>query len=455
MPFHTLFAGLIVLVILSVWFINWRLYFAKYWIASDHRLLNVSWFFLILYILSRALILQVREPSQLFHEGLSLQNKIQAIVIFFSFCWSLYLVFQNKIKISQSFTGARFWITVIITIYLVSALWSIWPEYTIYRSFELIALWIIVIHIFSRPLAYELLGKYLIWTNCAILIGSILISIREPLYLVDIKEIFYIKSFFGIFRSNIGGTISALLIIHLLNQSLLKKKKVHKYVWMLAIFSFFTYGSLASVISLFASLPVLFLKRINKLLRVATLLIIFGAMIMTFIISPKLISVDFWVNPVASVFNKQPHHILTLTGRIPLWKALWLETKDYPWGSGFAAAERLLTVSIIDPHDIGWSATQAHSGYWSVWIGAGWLGIFPLIILIITLFLQSEQLVYHLRPFFLCTLFLILINNWTINGIGGSINPVWIVIMALSCFPPKRLLNESYNSSQLLSTTRW
>jgi hypothetical protein len=454
MPFHTIFVGLVVCIILSVWFINWRLYFAKYWIASDHRLINVSWFFLILHILSRAIILQIREPSQLFHEGLSLQNKVQAIVIIISFCWSLYLIFWKKLKISQAITGTRFWITVIILIYLISALWSIWPEYTIYRCLELLALWVIVIHIFSRPSAYGLLGRYLFLTNSLILIGSILISIGEHFYLVDIIETFYIKNLFGIFRSNTGGTISAILIVYLLNQSLLKKK-VPKVIWFLAIFSFFTYGSLASVISLFASLPVLFLKHINKLIRSATLLIIVGAMVLIFIMSPKLISIDYWVNPVASFFKKQPHHIVNLTGRVPLWKALWSETKDYPWGFGFAAAERLLTVEIINPHDIGWNATQAHSGYWSVWLGAGWLGLIPLIILIITLLLQSKQMVFHLRPFFLCTLFLLLINNWTVNGIGGSMNPVWVVIMVLSCFPPKRLLNESYHSSQLLSTTRW
>jgi hypothetical protein len=437
-----------------MWFLNWRLYFSRHWIASDDRRIKISWFFLALYIVSRAVILQIREPTELFHEGLSLQNKIQAIVIILSFCWSLYLILWSKIKIIQAITGTRFWITALISICLISAFWSIWPEFTIYRCLELIALWIIGIHIFSSFSAYEYMGKYLIWTNFVIFIGSILISIKEPIYFSDLKEIFYIKNFFGIFRSNTGGTISAILIVYMLNQRVLLKKRVSKFAWMLSIFSFFTYGSLASVISLFASLPILFLKQMNRLLRGATILIVIGAMVMVFIWSPKLISVDYWANPVAAVFNKQPKHILTLTGRIPLWEALWFETKDHPWGFGFAAAERLLTVSIINPSEIGWSATQAHSGYWSLWVGAGWIGIISLVILIITLLLQSQQLVYHLQPFFLCTLCLLLINNWTINGIGGSMNPVWMVIMAFSCFPPKRLQNENHFSSQLLPASR-
>jgi hypothetical protein len=264
--------------------------------------------------------------------------------------------------------------------------------------------------------------------------------------LFEINEISDFIKFFGIFRSNTGGAISALLIVYSLNQSLICKRKVPKAVWFLAIFSFYTYGSLASIISLTASLPVLFLKRMNKLFRRAAILIVVGAMVLVFIISPKLISVDYWAKPVASVFNKQPHHIITITGRVPLWEALWFETKNHPWGFGFAAAERLLTVSIINPHDIGWSATQAHSGYWSVWIGVGWLGLIPLIILIIALLLESNQLVYHWRTFSLCTLLLILINNWTINGIGGSMNPVWMVIMVISCFPPNRYLHIGHSN---------
>jgi hypothetical protein len=455
MPFKTLFFGSIVLAISSLWFINWRVYFARYWIASDNRSSKVSWFFLFLYIISRSIILQIREHAQLVHEGLSLQNQFQAIVIILAFCWSFYLVLWNRIKISQALTGARFWITIIIIIYLVSALWSVWPVFTIYRCLELLALWIIVIHIFSKPSTYDLFGKFLIWTNLIILIGTIIANIREPLYFVDIREYLHIKNWFGIFRSNTGGAISAVLIVYLLNQSFILKKKTYKVVWLLAIFSFLSFGSLASVISLFVSLPILFLKRMKKLLRGATLLIIFGAMVLVFIISPKLTCVDNWIDPVASFFKKQPHHIINLSGRIPLWGALWSETKNQPWGFGFAAAERLFTVIIINPTEIGWEATQTHSGYWSAWIGAGWLGLISLIFFIITLWLQKQQLSYHVRPFFLCTLVLLIINNWTIYGIGGFMNPIWIVIMVLSCFPPQKQTYEYYYRSQLLSTARW
>jgi O-antigen ligase len=140
-----------------------------------------------------------------------------------------------------------------------------------------------------------------------------------------------------------------------------------------------------------------------------------------------------FIDSLGVLSGKNSETITTVDGRIPLWTKIWDETKDKPWGSGYAAAERIF---LSDATIIGWAPGNAHSGYVSGWFGAGWAGLIAVVLVFWAMWRQCKRLPLSLQPVVTALLVLIAINNFSIAGVGGRLNPVFIIMMALACISP-------------------
>ncbi|HYG59246.1 MAG TPA: O-antigen ligase family protein, partial [Symbiobacteriaceae bacterium] len=154
----------------------------------------------------------------------------------------------------------------------------------------------------------------------------------------------------------------------------------------------------------------------------------------------------------SALFDKDIRLIMTLTGRLPMWEAIWVVSRNNPWGAGFAAADRLIT-DLLASANIGWAATHAHNGYIAAWVGGGWPGVIILVVMLGSTWACTDHLNLPVRALARALLIFMLINNMTIVGIGGFANATWLLFMAVTLFPVRHYENST--APQPLPATRW
>jgi O-antigen ligase len=147
------------------------------------------------------------------------------------------------------------------------------------------------------------------------------------------------------------------------------------------------------------------------------------------------------VTGAGAALNKTPEMLANWTGRVPLWIAIWDATKDTLWGDGFAAAERLFA---LNHPSFGWQARHSHNGYIAAWMGAGWIGFVLLLFVFGSVWIRSRRMVLTVRAMICSTLVLLAINNLTLAAIGGSFNPMYVLMMALTCVSPAYFARASH-----------
>src|SRR5690606_34897638 len=134
------------------------------------------------------------------------------------------------------------------------------------------------------------------------------------------------------------------------------------------------FGSLASVVAALAGLMALLTllagRRFGFFIQV-TLVIATSTVATMLFANPSNFASDY-AEPIANLSGKRVEHIMTLTGRVPLWQAVYENTSGMPLGQGFAAADRLFVIVVSSVTEVGWQARSAHNGFISAWMGSGW-----------------------------------------------------------------------------------
>ena len=116
-------------------------------------------------------------------------------------------------------------------------------------------------------------------------------------------------------------------------------------------------------------------------------------------------------------------------------------TRSEPFGSGFAATERM--VLAVDPEfwaAATWNAGDAHSGFFSAWLGAGWAGVLLVLLIFVSVWLRSTRLHPQLRALTSSLIVMLFISQLGITSVGAVLNPVFVVMMAIACIPGKLAL---------------
>ena len=381
------------------------------------------------FALSKAVVLQHREYCELFQEGLSFQNKVQVTICLLALAWAVLLLLNKTVPVAALLSGPSFWVTSLTGAYAVSCLWSSWPQFTLYRSLELGAFWVITIHLLAtlqwrRNLKTLLLIGIAVAVTGAVVDGWGTLQAQEHIV--------------GALRSNTGSTIAAALLILMVHHAIVRRSAPRLIPTMTAIVGLALFGSLATAASLPFALLTLVSARHNK--RRAPLALLFGFLFITWTAYAAFTLPHLALSGtqrIAQLFGKDHETIVTLSGRIPLWLVIWDISKSQPLGSGFAAGERTLMMDDAYLRTVAWAATQTHSGYVAAWLGSGWLGLMLLGLLFVSLWRQSRRHSPRMEPLIKSIIVLLAINNLTIAGVGGQWNLAWVLMTALACAPVK------------------
>lgn len=429
MPIETISVGILLFFLFFGTFKFWRSNVEA--VHSDtfythHKWSALTWIIIGAYYSIPIFFFQRRYGlDTLYSEGAPTHVVVQAFVLAFGAAWAFFLILNGWIKISYVISRGAFWIFVLCALFGLTSLWSEWAILTIYRFSELTTFAILSVHLFGGHRWYRNLNLFLVL--------SILVTLVLATTTAEVS-VFEVDFFIGRIRSNSGGALSGCYLILLFHRYLIIKKMPK--IWEIAygVTAFFLFGSLGSAVALIGGLTVLGMSGYQIYLRAsAYILAISGILFIAYILlTGNLINAT---ELIMVFFGKSIDTTYTLSGRLPLWSALWEIYSSYPWGKGFAAAERS-ALFLGDIQDIvGWGAATAHNGYISAWLSAGWLGIFSVFFLLGGILCIAYKTPRPLRLLIICTLVFLGINNLSIPAIGGQFSLIWMVITALTVVP--------------------
>ena len=136
-------------------------------------------------------------------------------------------------------------------LYALSAIWSVWAAFTVFRVIELGGFWILTVHLFSgrSPLArltWCLLAAAMLLVFCGVVSGW-------PEY--NASQIF------GRYPNNQNGMFAGALVVIILARLLIMGEKRSLILLLPSFIAFVLFGSLSSAIALFFALLTLLLLR--------------------------------------------------------------------------------------------------------------------------------------------------------------------------------------------------
>ena len=427
----TYILGAITLCMAGLFFTIWNIYGTASQDRVDIRNRNASLMAIVCWVGSKSLNFNARaDVNDLIESGLSGQNYLQIGVVAAVSIWAFFLLFSQRIRLSNLFVGSRGWITAFITLFSLSTLWSVWPEATIFRSVELIAMWIVVVHYFaSSKEALRDIGKVIFLSMLCLFAGSALFQFTVSGHLLNSPNIF------GAFRSNTGGMFSCIFLLLLMHRKL-QGQSTPKIIWASTFILAICFGSMTSFSILILLTLVYAVLRANGVTRLfgLTFLLPTAGLFAWLAQDSAVLENNSILEPVAMLFGKHADQLFTITGRIPLWTAVIEETLESPWGQGGGAAERLLA-GTLRFHEVGWTAYNAHNGYLSAWLGTGWPGLVIVVFVFLAVATQIRRINSSERILISTIIWFIALNNFTISGVGGVMSPVWLLLMSVAVIP--------------------
>src|SRR5690606_34948192 len=108
------------------------------------------------FILIPWLLVRRDSADALLTEGLSLSNVVSVIIAMITAGYGAWLIAQQRITFATLFTGPRLALSLLLIYYFFTALWSFHPAYTVFRTLELVACCILLVHLFYREEGLEI-----------------------------------------------------------------------------------------------------------------------------------------------------------------------------------------------------------------------------------------------------------------------------------------------------------
>jgi exopolysaccharide production protein ExoQ len=382
---------------------------------SLSAILLFSWFAV------RQIVFERRDdPASLLEEGLTLQNKIQVIVTGLGILVAFLVLFRKKVQFDRLFHGPNRMLFIIFFLNLSSCFWSIRPDYTIYRSLELFAFWILAVWFCSRHSLIESLKTFL-------LIGIVIGWIAG--FVTPGGNSFTQGTILGAIKSNVESLMAGGYLLLCLHRKVDKLGRVGAWEWILGSVSLLVFGSIATMGALVIAGVIFFVMKQTSTSRVAWTAVLLSLTI----ISTLLITQEQLADATASLFLRNPTDVETLSGRTLIWTPFLEALHEHPFGLGFAAGSRFFGVLLYTQSEIGWSPGNLHNGYLAAMIGLGWVGGFLIVVLFLQMIFKAARSKNEGRAFLVAMLLLIAINNLSIEGVGGGFNYAWLILMSIAC----------------------
>lgn len=332
-------------------------------VATPSSWRRVSLAVLAAHLLINRIRVDVRQSDAIFDSGLSTQNRSQAVVTVLLVLWAFVLVTSGRVRAADVVGGQRLWVSLLFTVFLFSAAWSVTPDLTAYRSIELLGIWLLTLHVCRGIDCIRLLGRYIEVAILAIFIDAWLnqtsLNILRPAGL----------------RENTGGLLAGcyiILIVCLPSSRVIASRMSKTVALIAAIYCLIVFNSLAAVLSLAIGFLTFAIARIDnrsirRLVGIATLSVA-GLLV---VLPVSLVNSTGGL--AADIFNRDVESVLSGTGRLQLWSIALEESRAHPLGLGLTADRSLRQRAAYSV--LNWPAASAHNGYVSALIGLGGLGL--------------------------------------------------------------------------------
>lgn len=430
MPIFDLYVAAMIIIMLASLWAGWRVALAGPTVhvaPTSARL--VSWGFLLVYLLWKPMFYDWREDiDDLVNAGLSTSNRIEVLFTALSAGWMLWLLISRSLPFGHLLRGPGFWITALILSLLASVLWSLWPQLSLYKGIELLAFWIITAHVAASPL----------WRLDVERIAVVaLVAGWWPYVFRGMAD--FSGGVVGAFYNNEGAMVAGIVLLVGAQRFVLLRDIRSGVLLATSLLSLVLFHSFTTDMCVALSLLLLgLLMLLENAGRTALIVVLTGTVAAGGAAGWLLTHVDeALMRGIAGAFGKGADELSSLTGRLPLWQALWDASKNSPFGTGFFALERTI-FSVADPDSVGWEAAHSHNGFLSAWLGSGYLGLGLIVMFCMALATQIMRLDHESRLLLIpLTVFLVL-NNFSYPVFGGRLNPGWLIIMTLAFAAPFR-----------------
>jgi hypothetical protein len=390
----------------------------------------VSYMLLALYVLVPAIFGDyTRNPTHLATQGLSVQNTLQVLVTMSAVAWAVWLFATRTVAISNFVAGVNFWIGLMLALWGLSAIWSVWPMMTVFRTMELGAFWVLSVHLFSGRPPIERL------TRC--LFVGVSLSLVFPLsYLVQHPGLNAYQVFVKI-RENEAGMMAGVLMVVVFYRLIILGQMRSLILLVIAAAAFAWFSSLGSFVALvFATMSLLILNFTRNVGRLTQLLAVAFVLPLAAFLLYELV----YGNPDAATWlawasGKDPRNIADATGRAVFWRQILQVARNNKFGYGFGAGERLLYQLLSSfPTQVSQHLTNAHNGFLAAWLSAGWLGAWALAFTFVGAIFDAARRSYNDCSYMLSVIIFLGINNLTLPTVGGGVfGPGWFIMMVLAC----------------------
>lgn len=407
---------------------SWAFWWTRLRDATGPRLSGadriVSWALIAVYFTWKAFLYEERDDVlALVDSGMSASNRIEAAFTGLVGLWAAWLLVSRRMPPLRLVQGAGFWVGALVAVDVASAGWSVWPDFTIYKSMELAVFWVVTAHLFSAGSWRNTLEWLCVWAVA----GSWL-----P-FVTGAAPRDFSHGLIGAFYDNGAATMAGALLLVAVHRLLRHRDVWAKGMVAFALLSLLLFHSFTTYLCLAMALPALLvLAFIPRASALATVLLIAGTIgaggsiaWLTAKSQPDL------VLAVGAAVGKDADELGTATGRLPLWEAMWEVSKDHAFGTGFLAVERMIP-QLVAEDVVGWVAAHSHNGFLSAWLAAGWLGLGLVLFLVAALGLQATGLDPPLRALAIPFILFVMANNMSYPAVGGRLNGAWLMIMGLA-----------------------
>lgn len=405
----------------------------------------VSWAVVVVYFVWKAFFYEPREDVlALVNSGMSDSNKIEVAITAAAGLWAALLLVSGRMPAMRLIQGAGFWFVALVLLYGASTLWSVWPELTTYKSAELGIYGVVVAHLFtSGPPWRDTLERMAV---CGVF-GGLLVPIAQG----DIGG-----GFVGALYSNANALVAGALFLIGLHRLLTRRDLMGKALTLYGVVALLLFHSFTTYLSVVLALPALFvLVLVPRATPAATVVLIGGIVGAGVAIAYFAAHAEpHLVAAIGSAAGKDAEQIGSMTGRLPLWEALWEVSRDKPMGSGFLALERMIP-TLISQSEVGWAAAHSHNGFYSAWLGAGFLGIGVLLFFTLALCLQIVAEDAEARALAIPFVLFVLVNNMSYPAFGGMLNGAWMMVMGVGFATASRSVRTAPQPEQLTAPVRW
>jgi len=355
-------------------------------------------------------------PYEIVTVSLSTSNITQIVCTIIVAIYCNLLVISSGTLRSNLSAGPFFWIMVLLTLYCISTLWSIFPKGTAFGSTELVVYFAVAVFIFSgkRPLIH------LYWIMFfQILLGALPLA-EDGIVQLQSGRIF------GFLQSNQYALYAA---VYLLLHYHLYRRRILGYIFGFVMFAGF--GSSATTSALLSGIAVYLIyantTSIFYLARtpIITAIVIFN---FSFLFLPEYFAGA--IDVLSTVLQKDPEHYYDATGRLNIWPIYINILKDYPLGTGFWSEREFLYEHLGSFAQHQWFLPpNTHNGYLSAYLSAGIPAILCLSIIYISTIKHLRRQPSHIRRIGLSMLMILFINSLTYPGIGGYFT-LWYYVLA-------------------------